>query len=99
MTKIMIETLKESRKLIWGILIAMIIFLVYSIFFYPGDDEALALFQTVENMEIAKAFLLTKYGNGAPFRFWMLNQCLILLPYVLVALTMFMGASFYSSEQ
>ncbi len=97
--KVLIETIRESRILILGISTTMIALLSYVIFLYPGDEQALTLFKAVENMEIAKAFFLTKYGNGAPFRFWMLNQCLILLPYILVALSMFMGASIFSSEQ
>ncbi|MHA2366570.1 MAG: ABC transporter permease subunit [Candidatus Hodarchaeales archaeon] len=97
--KIYTETLREERNLFIGILVVLFSLLLLVVAIYPGDEKAIEIIATIQEMEIYKLFIQAEYGESGAYRFWLALEVFSYIFLIPVFLSAMSGTAIFASEQ
>jgi ABC-2 type transport system permease protein len=89
----------QGRNLFISISVMTVMLILLVIAMYPGDEEAIKIFASLENTGIYKLFLEVTYGEGGEYRLWLAMELFSYALLIPVFMMVIVGTSIFSSEQ
>ena len=97
--RILIEGLQETRNLFIALSVILVFLILLIIGMYPGDEQAVKILTTLEDVGIYKLFLDTTYGKGAEYRLWLAFEEFSYIYFIPIVMAIFIGSSIFAAEQ
>ncbi len=97
--KVFIQSLKEGRNLLLAISSTAIALIILVVLMYPGDEQALSILTTLEDVGVYKILITSTYGEGAEFRFWLAFEIFSFVFFIPIFMAVLQGSSIFAGEQ
>ncbi|MFW9928471.1 MAG: ABC transporter permease [Candidatus Thorarchaeota archaeon] len=97
--RIFSETLRESRNILIGVSVIAVSLILLVVAMYPGDEKALEILTTLENIGIYQIFIQATYGEGAEYRLFLAFEVFSYIFFIPIVMTVFLGSSVFAAEQ
>ncbi|MHA1984893.1 MAG: ABC transporter permease subunit, partial [Candidatus Hodarchaeales archaeon] len=97
--RIFTETIREGRNILISVTTIVVALIILVILMYPGPEEAIKVFTSLENAGIYELFIDATYGEGGEYRMWLAFEVFSHIFFLPVFMMILLGTSVFASEQ